>query len=189
MLLLHVLNWVQNRMYGTHQSKSKTEFSADCSMWVDYWWQWLTVSEFQFTLQKETRKFQSVILKTRNIQIQKIWNSNITPICISRDYRTTSLQRNGDLLNRWTTKLTHPTTKFRAYMLAEVCIAYHVVLGIFLCRGQSCHQSRGSLGQLSTQLCTTLYSFKLHNSAPHSSSHAADVSCITGCQPVSKIIM
>jgi hypothetical protein len=81
----------------------------------DYWWQWLTVSEFQFTLQKETWKFQPVILKTRNIQIQQIWNSNITSICSSGDYWTTSLQRNEDFLNRWTTKLIDTTTKFRAY--------------------------------------------------------------------------
>jgi hypothetical protein len=38
-------------------------------------------SEFHFTLQKETRKFQHVILKTKYIQVQQIWNSNITSVC------------------------------------------------------------------------------------------------------------
>jgi hypothetical protein len=53
-----------------------------------------------------------------------------------------------------------------------------------------CRRRRRSLGQLSAQLCTSssLYSFKLDDSASYSSSHAAAVSCIPGCQPVNKKI-
>lgn len=64
LLLLQVLNWVQNRMYGT-QSKKKTEFSAGLARFM---WLVMTVTIIvleSLKLKKEMRKFQSAYkLKT-----------------------------------------------------------------------------------------------------------------------------